>query len=160
MEIPVCGTFVRTLRYPICALTLIGSLSLNASAAMAEDVPHLTKISGHDPKELATPDVHASSPYKWRVIGHSADKNFRAGLSWTTKGVNDVDEPNKVDQFLFIIKGREKYTSLDGTVIEVGAGEGIFIPKGWRGKWESDGPVEFFFSVYDPDKLYEEQSRR
>jgi uncharacterized cupin superfamily protein len=160
MEIPVYSTFIGTLKYPVCTLTLVGSLYLSAPAAMAQDVQHPTKISGHDSSALATPDVHTSPTYKWRVIGHSADKNFRAGLSWTTKGVNDVDEPNKVDEFLFILKGKEKYTSLDGTVIEVSAGEGIFVPKGWRGKWESDGPVEFFFSVYDPDKLYDEQSRQ
>jgi uncharacterized cupin superfamily protein len=159
METSMSGTIVKTRKFPICALTLIASLSLVAPAAMAEDVPHLTKISGHDPSELATPDVHARPNIKWRVVGSAADKNFRAGLAWTTRGVSDVDEPNKVDQFLFILKGKQKYTSSDGTVIEVGAQEGIFIPKGWRGKCESDGPVEFFFSVYDPDKLYEKQSR-
>lgn len=153
------STFIRTLNYSISALTLLGSLSLVASPTMAP-VVHPTKISGHDPGALTTSDVHSDPTYKWRVVGRSADKNFRAGLSWTAKGVNDVDEPNTVDQFLFILQGREKYTSLDGTVVEVNAGEGIFVPKGWRGKWESDGPVKFFFSAYDPDKLYEEKSRQ
>lgn len=74
--------------------------------------------------------------------------------------MTDVDEPNTVDEFLVILSGKEKYTSPDGTVIEVGAGDAIVVPKGWRGKWESDGPVEYFFSVYDPNKLYEEKSRQ
>jgi uncharacterized cupin superfamily protein len=38
-----------------------------------------------------------------------------------------------VDEFLFIIRGREKYTSLDGTVIEVKAGDAVFVPRGQRG---------------------------
>jgi uncharacterized cupin superfamily protein len=160
MEIPVYGTLIKTLKYPICTLTLVGSLCVTASPATAQEVLHPTKISGHDPGRQATPDIHTNQSFNWRIMGHSADKNFRAGMSWTKKGVTDVDEPDTVDEFLVILKGREKYTSLDGTVIEVGAGDAIFVPKGWRGKWESNGPVEYFFSVYDPDKLYEERSRQ
>jgi uncharacterized cupin superfamily protein len=155
----VYSTLIRNPGPQICALALASSLYLMAWPAVAQ-VMHPTKIAGNDPGEQATPDVHTDPTYKWRVMGHSADKLFRAGLSWTAKGVKDADEPNTVDEFLFIIKGREKYTSLDGTVIEVNAGEGIFVPKGWRGKWESDGPVEFFFAVYDPGKLYEQRSRQ
>jgi uncharacterized cupin superfamily protein len=155
----VYSTLTGNLGSQICALALASSMYLMVSPAVAQ-VMHPTKIAGNDPGAQATPDVHTDPTYKWRVMGHSADKLFRAGLSWTEKGVNDVDEPNTVDEFLFIIKGREKYTSLDGTVIEVNAGEGIFVPKGWRGKWQSDGPVEFFFAVYDPGKLYEQKSRQ
>jgi len=140
------------------AFTLAASLFLMTSPAIGQ-VMHPTKIAGNDPSAFTTPDIHTEATYKFRIMGRSADQNFRAGLSWTAKGVTDVDEPNTVDEFLFILKGREKYTSLDGTVVDVGAGEGIFVPKGWRGKWESDGPVEFFFAVYDPDKLYEKRSR-
>lgn len=152
------NTLTRTLHCPVRALALAGSLYLIASPAIAQ-VMHPTKIAGSDPSALTTPDVHTDPTYKFRIMGRSADKNFRTGLSWTVKGVKDVDEPNTVDEFLFILEGREKYTSLDGTVIDVSAGEGIFVPKGWRGKWESDGPVKFFFAVYDPDKLYERRSR-
>jgi uncharacterized cupin superfamily protein len=156
----VYRTYIRTLNHSMCTLTLVCSLSLSASAALAQDVLHPTRISGHDPARHATPDVHSDQTYGWRIMGHSADKNFRGGLSWIKKGVTDVDEPNTVDEFLVILSGKERYTSLDGTVIEVGAGDAIFVPKGWRGKWESDGPVEYFFSVYDPGKLYEEKSRQ
>jgi uncharacterized cupin superfamily protein len=152
------STATTTSHYLVRALALAGSVYLIASPATAQ-VMHPTKIAGNDPNSFTTPDVHTDPTYKWRIMGQSADKNFRAGLSWTAKGVKDVDEPNSVDEFLFILKGREKYTSLDGTVIDVGAGEGIFVPKEWRGKWESDGPVEFFFAVYDPGKLYEQRSR-
>jgi uncharacterized cupin superfamily protein len=163
VEILVYSRLIKTLNHPIGAMVLAGFSYFVSSPTIAQ-VMHPTKITGNDATAKTAPDVHQTDPaykdYKWRIMGASADKNYRSGLTWTTKRVSDVDEPNTVDEFIFIVKGRERYTSSDGTVIEVNAGDGIFVPKGWRGQWESDGPVEFFFAVYDPDKLYEERSRQ
>jgi uncharacterized cupin superfamily protein len=163
VEIFVHSRLIMTLNHPLGALVLAGFGYLISSPTLAQAV-HPTKISGNNASAKTAPDVHQTDQtykdFKWRIMGTSADKNYRSGLSWTTKRVSDVDEPNTVDEFIFIVKGRERYTSSDGTVIEVNAGDGIFVPKGWRGRWESDGPVEFFFAVYDPDKLYEERSRQ
>jgi uncharacterized cupin superfamily protein len=134
----------------------MGSICLVASPAVAQ-VIHPTKIAGNDLGALAAPDVKTNELYKYRVMGRSADKNFRAGLASTTviRTVND-SEPNPVDEFLYIVKGRERYTSLDGTVIEVKAGEAIFVPKGWKGKWETFGTLAFYV-IYDPEKLLPEK---
>jgi uncharacterized cupin superfamily protein len=64
-----------------------------------------------------------------------------------------------VDEFLFVVKGSQRFISTDGTVVEVKEGEGAFIPKGWTGRWETEG-FEEFYVVYDPDKsLQNERSK-
>jgi uncharacterized cupin superfamily protein len=153
----VYSTPVGTVNLRLIALTLLTSTYFIVSPVVAQ-VIHPTKIAGTDATALATPDVQKNKLYKWRVMGRSADKNLRAGLASTTiqRSVND-GEPNPVDEFLFVVKGRERYTSLDGTVLEVGVGEAVFVPKGWRGKWETFGTVEFYV-IYDPDKSFPEQN--
>ena len=40
---------------------------------------------------------------------------------------------------MFFLEGSVTLTSSDGTVTEIGAGEGVTIPKEWTGIWETDG---------------------
>jgi uncharacterized cupin superfamily protein len=146
----------KKLKSPRLLLTLMGLACFTASPALAQ-VIHPMKITGNDSQALATPDVKKNELYKYRVMGRSTDKKVRAGISLTTvKRTVDDGEANPVDEFLFIVKGRERYTSLDGTVVEVKAGDAVFIPRGWKGKWETFGTVEFYV-IYDPDHALPEK---
>jgi uncharacterized cupin superfamily protein len=43
------------------------------------------------------------------------------------------------DEFMFFLEGSVTLTSADGTVLEARAGEGVAMPKGWKGHWSTKG---------------------
>jgi uncharacterized cupin superfamily protein len=45
---------------------------------------------------------------------------------------------------MYFIEGGVKLTSADGTVLEVKAGEGAAIPKGWKGHWSTQGYKKYY----------------
>jgi ethanolamine utilization protein EutQ len=97
---------------------------------------------------------------KNRVMGASADKNFTSGVYSTQIKTSEYCEASPVDEFLFVVAGSQRFTSTDGTVVEVKEGEAAFIPKGWTGRWETQG-FEEFYVIYDPDKtLQSERSKK
>lgn len=48
------------------------------------------------------------------------------------------------DEFMFFLAGGVKLTSADGTVLEVQAGEGVAMPKGWKGHWSTKGYKKYY----------------
>lgn len=141
----------------IRSLMVLASLALIVPPVEAQ-VLHPTKITSSDPGALATPDVKIDPIYTHRVMGRSADRKLRAGLSVSkTMKRTEISESCPVDEFLYILKGRETFTSIDGTAIEVKAGDAIFIPKGWKGRWDTEGSEEFYV-IYDPDNLLPEKN--
>jgi len=69
----------------------------------------------------------------------SSDGKFASGMYKSGKTRSEIDEPYGVDEFMFFLEGSVTLTSSDGTVTEIGAGEGVTIPKEWTGIWETDG---------------------
>ena len=51
----------------------------------------------------------------------------------------DITEPYSVGEFMFFLLGSVKFTSADGSVTTVNAGEGVTIPKEWIGRWKTAG---------------------
>lgn len=83
---------------------------------------------------------------------HSADKKFMTGVY---KVVGKHSEPMTaegypVDEFMYFVAGGVTLTSEDGTVTEARAGDAISIPKGWKGRWDSDGYTKYYV-IYNPD---------
>ena len=78
------------------------------------------------------------------VLDHESfrapDGKFDAGV-YQVAGPHrfDVMEDYGVDEFMYFLEGGVTLISTDGTRTEVGAGEAVVIPKGWRGTWESAG---------------------
>jgi uncharacterized cupin superfamily protein len=70
----------------------------------------------------------------------TADGRFDAGV-YAVAGPHrfDVEDDYGVDEFMYFLEGGVTLVSVDGTRTEVGAGEAVVVPKGWRGTWESDG---------------------
>jgi len=80
-------------------------------------------------------------------MGTSADKKMTAGLY--KAGASDVAvDSYPENEFCYFLTGSVKLTSADGTAIIVNAGEAVFIPKGWKGRWTSPGYTKYYV-VYD-----------
>ncbi len=50
----------------------------------------------------------------------------------------------EVDEFMFFLEGGVTLTSADGTVLEAKAGEGVAMPKGWKGHWSTKGYKKYY----------------
>ncbi|MCX7056910.1 MAG: cupin domain-containing protein [Pseudomonadota bacterium] len=73
----------------------------------------------------------------------SRDGRFEAGLY--SAGPSDAPiESYEEDEFMFFLEGSVTLTSADGTVLEVRAGEGAAIPKGWKGRWTTPGYKKYY----------------
>lgn len=73
----------------------------------------------------------------------SRDHRFEAGLY--EAGASDVAvESYEEDEFMFFLEGSVTLTSADGTVLEAKAGEGVAIPKGWKGRWTTKGYRKYY----------------
>ena len=60
-------------------------------------------------------------------------------------GPSDYDVKSyEVDEFMFFLDGGVTLTSADGTVLEVRAGEGVAMPKGWKGHWSTKGYKKYY----------------
>jgi uncharacterized cupin superfamily protein len=53
-------------------------------------------------------------------------------------------------EFIYVITGLITLTPADGKVYVVRPGEAVTIPKGWKGRWDSDGYTKLWVT-YDPD---------
>lgn len=82
----------------------------------------------------------------------SSDKKFGSGVYKAGKhrAVYTVEEPYGVDEFLYMVEGKMTLTSVDGTVQEIGQGDGVTIPKEWTGVWSSDGFIQLWV-IYSAD---------
>lgn len=77
------------------------------------------------------------------VLMKSQDGRFEAGLY--EAGPSDVAiESYEEDEFMYFLEGGVKLTSADGTVLEAKAGEGVAIPKGWKGRWTTLGYRKYY----------------
>jgi uncharacterized cupin superfamily protein len=53
-------------------------------------------------------------------------------------------------EFIYVITGSITLASADGKIHVVRPGEAVTIPKGWKGRWDSDGYTKLWVT-YDPD---------
>jgi uncharacterized cupin superfamily protein len=88
-----------------------------------------------------------SKPATDVTIGMSADKKMTAGLY--KAGASDVAvDSYPEDEFCYFLTGSVKLTSTDGSAVLVKAGEAVFIPRGWKGRWTSPGYTKYYV-VYE-----------
>jgi len=80
----------------------------------------------------------------------SHDGKFVAGLY--SAGPSDAPiESYSEDEFMFFLEGGVTLTSADGTVLHVKAGEGAFMPKGWKGRWTTKGYKKYYVTYSSHD---------
>jgi uncharacterized cupin superfamily protein len=77
------------------------------------------------------------------LLLRSKDRKVEMGLYEAGPSEQDVDSYED-DEFMFFLAGAVTLTSADGTVLEVRAGEGVALPKGWKGHWSTKGYKKYY----------------
>lgn len=73
----------------------------------------------------------------------SGDEKFVAGMY--SAGPSDMQfDGYPVDEFCYFVSGSVTLTSADGTVLTVEAGEAVTLPKGWKGRWQTEGYTKYY----------------
>jgi len=135
---------------------LIGAafaLMATSTLALADGLPLVTtkpvKVSAEaargpifDGKNVVK-DNGPDGPTRDVLLAKSKDRKVEAGLYDAGPSEQDIDSYPE-DEFMYFIEGGVKLTSADGTVLEVKAGEGAAIPKGWKGHWSTQGYKKYY----------------
>jgi len=85
------------------------------------------------------------------LLARSKNGRVESGLYDAGPSEQDIDSYPE-DEFMYFIEGSVKLTSADGTVLDIKAGEGAAIPKGWKGHWSTPGYKKYYVT-YDSGKL-------
>ncbi len=139
---------------PVILLSLLGFAALAGDAPSTTARPDkpvkVTAADAHGPVftgPKAQKDTTPAGPAIDVPMLKSKDSKFTAGLY--SAGASDAPiESYSEDEFMFFLEGGVTLTSADGTVLQVKAGEGAFIPKGWKGRWTTKGYKKYYV-VYD-----------
>ncbi|MGO8976065.1 MAG: cupin domain-containing protein [Steroidobacteraceae bacterium] len=136
-------------------ILLAAAIALTAAsfAAMADGAPLVTtkpvKVTADaargpifDSKNMVR-DNGPDGPTRDVLLARSKDRKMEAGLYDAGPSEQDI-ESYPEDEFMFFIEGGVKLTSADGTVLEVHAGEGAAVPKGWKGHWSTQGYKKYY----------------
>lgn len=85
------------------------------------------------------------------LLARSKNRRVESGLYSAGPSEQDIDSYPE-DEFMYFIEGGVKLTSADGTVLEVHAGDGAAIPKGWKGHWSTLGYKKYYVT-YESGRL-------
>lgn len=80
----------------------------------------------------------------------SSDKKFASGMYRSEAVRFEYTEPYGVDEFMYFLEGGVTLTSSDGSVMEIGVGEAVTIPKQWVGIWDTQGYTKIWV-IYSAD---------
>lgn len=131
----------------------LAPLVLAAGTAAAQPM-HPVKIPASEAQNRVMNDPAATSrtnnghTMRGYSMGKSADGKLSSGVYDSTGSTSDIDS-YRVDEFMYFIRGSVKLTSADGQVTQVNAGDAVFVPKGWKGTWESPGYTKYYV-IYNP----------
>jgi uncharacterized cupin superfamily protein len=81
------------------------------------------------------------------VMLRSKDKRMTVGLYKAGPSESDIAAYPE-DEFFYLLEGAITLTSADGSVVAAKAGEGVAIPKGWKGHWSTRGYRKYYV-VYE-----------
>ena len=138
-------------------LSKIGiTASLLCAAAFANppaSVPLVTrnpvKVSAADAAgpvfqgKTAFKESGAEGPTTDVMLLRSKDRKVEMGLYEAGPSEQDIASYED-DEFMFFLSGAVTLTSSDGTVLEAQAGEGVAMPKGWKGHWSTQGYKKYY----------------
>ncbi|MDP9064857.1 MAG: cupin domain-containing protein [Pseudomonadota bacterium] len=82
-------------------------------------------------------------PAKNVLLLRSKDKRVEMGLYEAGPLEEDVSTYPE-DEFMYFLAGGVTLTSADGTVLVVKAGEGVAMPRGWKGHWSTKGYKKYY----------------
>ncbi len=91
------------------------------------------------------------------VIGFtSPDKAYQTGVFKSGPSHEVIKGPQGLaySEFLYFLSGSVKLTSSDGSILNVGTGEAVTLPKGWVGQFDTQGYTKLYVT-YSPDEAKE-----
>jgi len=145
---------VRTLILGVAVLAACGLAQAEAPPPKAMATAKPVKVSS---SEVAGPIFHSrfafpdtastDGPATEVVMLRSKDRKFEVGLYEAGPSESDIEAYSE-DEFFFIVEGAITLTSADGSVVAAKAGEGVAIPKGWKGHWSTKGYKKYYVT-YD-----------
>lgn len=94
-----------------------------------------------DPRAESLPETSETGTVTARdLVAHeSADGCLQTGVYQTGRNRFTTSDPYPHDEFMYFLEGGVTLSSTDGTVTQVAAGDGVLLPKGWTGVWDSAG---------------------
>ena len=102
---------------------------------------------------FATPAAVAEDgpdgPAKDVLLLRSQDKHVEMGLYQAGPSEADIASYPE-DEFMYFLAGGVTLTSSDGAVLVVKAGEGVAMPRGWKGHWSTKGYKKYYVTYSTP----------
>ena len=147
----------------MCAVPLVSTVIpgvMHTGAVRAGDTVYPVKMSGaqiagdifKDFKPVVIDHENEKGPFRTEDVETflSSDRQFDTGMY--RSGVNrfEIRDGYGVDEFMYFLKGGVTLTNLDGTVMEIKAGDAVTIPRDWKGVWETEGYTKIYV-IYSPD---------
>ena len=138
-------------------LTMIGMAMMLVGATAAPADPPATPLVTSKPVKVSSADAAGpvfstraavkesgpDGPTTDVLLLRSKDRKVEMGLYDAGPSEQEIDSYED-DEFMFFLAGGVTLTSADGTVLEVHAGEGVAMPKGWTGHWSTKGYKKYY----------------
>ncbi|WP_175910240.1 cupin domain-containing protein [Burkholderia metallica] len=67
--------------------------------------------------------------------------------TWDSTPYHRIVRPHRVNEFMFLLDGGVRFAAPDGSVLSLGAGDALFVPRGASIGWESGERVAKFYVV-------------
>ncbi|WP_396333250.1 cupin domain-containing protein [Burkholderia anthina] len=67
--------------------------------------------------------------------------------AWDSTPYHRIIRPHRVNEFMFLLAGSVRFAGPDGSVLSLGAGDALFVPRGTSIGWESRERVAKFYVV-------------
>ena len=79
----------------------------------------------------------------------SSDRKFETGFYQVGSEHEEYrGEGYDNDEFCYILTGSVVLTAANGRVDTIGPGDAVSIPRGWKGRWDSDGYTKLWVIYY------------
>ena len=84
----------------------------------------------------------------------SGDSAFQTGIYKSGPFHEEIKDASgyPYNEFLYFLSGSVTFTSSDGSVMTVNAGEAVTLPKGWSGTFKTLGYTKLYVT-YNPDDI-------
>ena len=131
------------------SLYIVGiALAADASKPLATNKPFkLTAADAAGPVFGGKAAVKLNDPDDGPVTDvallKSRDGRFQAGL-YQAGPSDQMIQAYPDDEFIYVLEGGIKLTSADHSVVEAKAGDSLSIPKGWKGRWTTQGYKKYY----------------
>lgn len=137
-------------------LTILLSCAVTGNVAAAVPQPVLLRGAAlhggvfEDPRAETLEEKSELGSAKARdLVAHeSSDGCLQTGVYEVGANRHTSTDPYPHDEFMYFLSGGVTLRSSDGTVTTVAAGDGVLLPKGWTGVWDSPGYRKIYV-IYD-----------